>query len=662
MPNQVKIIHLSLFVFLLAFFCRKVLKEIENVNYAPVIEKLRIEIPAKMRKYNTSGLSIAIIDKEKTIWATGFGYTDKSGKDTVTSKTIFNVQSVSKPIIVTGVLKAYKNGLINLDDPVNKHIPDFSVNCSFDPDVSRKITIRHLLSHHSGLPHIAPKGNEFSDKKVSFKEHILSIMDTWVKFPPKKAFYYSNLGYDLLGYALEKVSNNTFEQYFKEEVFKPLDMLSSTFSRKKAESLGRVAIGYNDNLEIEKSNIPEFPATGMYSNVEDMANFLSFYIAKGNFKGNQIINRKSIKEAFEVQFARKEQIGGYGFGVFKIPSFGTYIYAHAGHGSGYNAIIQLIPKLKLATVILANQQNHYLYDLGYRVLELMIEAKYSFVPEDRPIKFTSKHVIKLSPDKLRYLQGTYVPRGVVRTFKVINGNLYDVFPQYKIKLSAHSYTEFTSSNAFYEFELNQNGLPSGVHVISPYTKSYMPLNDTPFDIYGPNRKEWFKYIGAYRAKNAGKYLITTITIRNGYLYLSWSGALKLKEYKPGFFFTADNETVIFKDDTLYYGNRPAIKENNPVEELTHLINTDSGSDRLSENYINDLAYAFLGLGEISTAIALLRINTGLFPKSERAWTNLGEIYLQKDDLSNVKKCIKKALEINYDYKKAKIILKRIENY
>jgi CubicO group peptidase (beta-lactamase class C family) len=116
---------------------------------------LKEELPGLMAQANVPGLAIAIVDGERLVWAEGFGYTDRSHQVKVTLDTLFSLQSISKTYTATGFLMAVDKGWLRLDDPLRKYMPKFTAKSRFGTDEAKKITLRHLLSHWSGLPHEA---------------------------------------------------------------------------------------------------------------------------------------------------------------------------------------------------------------------------------------------------------------------------------------------------------------------------------------------------------------------------------------------------------------------------------------------------------------------------------------------------------------------------
>ena len=105
-----------------------------------IIEDLSIEIPEMMKKYSIPGIAIAITSKEQAIWTNCFGYTDITNNQEVNKDTIFSLQSTSKTVTTVAFLLAVHNGLVNLDDPITKYYPEFTMKCRFGDNIVKKIT------------------------------------------------------------------------------------------------------------------------------------------------------------------------------------------------------------------------------------------------------------------------------------------------------------------------------------------------------------------------------------------------------------------------------------------------------------------------------------------------------------------------------------------
>jgi CubicO group peptidase (beta-lactamase class C family) len=549
-----------------------------TVDYSPIVAKLKEQLPRQMTQMNVPGLAIALVDGDKLVWAEGFGATDRAGQTKVTADTLFSIQSISKTYTATGFLIAVEKELMKIDDPLKKYYPEFTVNSRFGVDEATRITFRHLLSHWSGLTHVAPCGRQFNGRTCPFADHIRSISDTWLKFPVGERYSYSNLGIDLVGYALELRSGKPFDEFMNEELFRPLGMTSSTFNRKVAANHPSVAKGHTRDRILPAPWIFMIPAGGrhtsagsMYSTAKDMARYISFHFAGGKIGGKQIIGENLLKEMYTQQFPIEGRVYGYGLGIVSAPLRRGTLLAHAGAGAGYRTYHMWTSEYQIGVVVLMNSESGDPQRIALDVFRQMIESKYGPDSRTGSAKFTDKPIITVDTKLLQRLAGTYQLREeLLAPFKVKEDGLYVVSGTNEVRLNAHSHTEFSFRGSKFTFILDEKGRPKGVQVLSSsgYDSNveFMPFNDNPDEEAGPNKKEWQDFVGEYSRKADGDTFNVSVMIKNGYLYLDRLGGLKLDEFKPGIFFTADGEAVIFQGDRMSLYNYGYTKKSAPKVE------------------------------------------------------------------------------------------------
>jgi CubicO group peptidase (beta-lactamase class C family) len=548
-----------------------------------VIDALRTDIRARMDSSLIPGVAIAIVDGDKTVWAEGFGLTERNGTQRVTPDTLFSMQSITKHFLVLGFLKAIDAGILSLDEHVTDVLPTFKVHSRWGEDETKKMTFRQLLGHWAGLTHEAPVGNNYDFRNTSLTDHLASISDTWLRFPVGARYSYSNLGIDMTGYALEKRSGKPLAAYLRDEVLNPLGMTMSTVDEVEAWHGKSVAKGHPTlGVGVFPYN-PMVPSGGMYSSVNDISRYL---IARLN-GGPKIVSQKSLDEMCTVQFPLPGQRSGYGLGTYIDVWHGTMAYGHMGEGFGYRTYMKWVPQYKVGVVVLANS-NVNVYDvpaIANHALELQTALKTGSSPAQISRTPNSKTIIALPLSSLKNLEGTYAlgTTALVR-FEVKDGGLYvgDHSNGEFFRLSAHSPTEFSSDlqrnqNTFL-FELDATGKATSVVVLSDGFVQRFSLNDRPDDKQGPNREGWAAWTGTYTATPMGSvgsgkadsFEIQTVgpqedvnlSVRNGFLYLKFpanspetsDNQIKLSEWKDSLFFTSDGETVEFLPGKVVIGN------------------------------------------------------------------------------------------------------------
>src|SRR5262249_3345834 len=155
----------------------------------------------------------------------GYGYRDVKAKTTVTENTVFAIGSISKSFTSMSVMQLVDQGKIDLDSPVIKYLPDFKLA---DPDLTKTVTVRNIMSHASGLP----RADELWYQNVPASRK--QVIDDMVKIKPTaKAgalWQYCNQNFVLAGYLVEKITGQTWEQYVKQHILDPLGMKTTNFN------------------------------------------------------------------------------------------------------------------------------------------------------------------------------------------------------------------------------------------------------------------------------------------------------------------------------------------------------------------------------------------------------------------------------------------------
>ncbi len=337
-----------------------------------IIEKYRQAIPQLMAEQHIPGLAVAVTDENGVLWSEGFGYTDNNHKVAVKPDTIFSVQSASKNFTAMAVLMAVQEELLDLDAPITTYLPDFTVHSIFEEHPERKITVRMLLSHTAGFTMEAPVGNNFDLGHVDFDEHVKSISQTWLRFPVGTGYAYSNVGYSLAGYILQKVSGQPFPQYVEEHLLHPVGMGNSSFDMAQIRLNPNRAIGHAKPYPKVPLEIPLIPEGGLYTSVNDMAKYIQFHLNRGSVNGPSVLKSALLDEMYTVPSSSQGGLEGYGLGVARTTWYNgrnAILFCHGGGGFGFLADLWWLPELKIGITVLTNSSDHNLQgDLALQIL------------------------------------------------------------------------------------------------------------------------------------------------------------------------------------------------------------------------------------------------------------------------------------------------------
>ncbi len=323
-------------------------------------DRLSTFIQSEMKAKKIPGLSIAVADSASVLWSQGFGIADKSKKSAFTASTISNVGSVSKVFTCSAIMKLVEQGKVDLDESLSAYLPEFKPaarGTNLDD-----ITVRRLLSHHSGLSSDSKfrfiLGNKEPDGYPHQNAEILAAANAMtVPRGPDVAFSYSNMGYSLLGLVVERVSGMSFNDFLSKEIFKPLGMEDSSFLIQE-EKRNRYAMGYLGGKPQFIPYIRDMPAGSLCSTSDDMGKYLQSLLA--SYKdGSGIHSRSSITQLLTVQnpgvpldFDFKAGLTWWIVDLQSIP--GEFLAAHGGDLPPYHALIAMLPDRDLAVSILIN--------------------------------------------------------------------------------------------------------------------------------------------------------------------------------------------------------------------------------------------------------------------------------------------------------------------
>jgi len=320
-----------------------------------VFDKYRQFFPEIMAKDKIPGLSIALVDRDGILWAAGFGYTDYNRKTPVTTDTLFSIGSISKTITSVAVMVAVKEGLLELDVPIIEYWPEFTVNSRFEENPEKKITLRYLLSHTSGIAHYAPIGNVREPSYGSLEEKVQSVSDTWLRHKVGERHSYSGFGYDIVAYILQVQSGQPFAEYVEDKVFTPLNMPNCSVHPEFIRNHLNRAVGhmpYVDHIVLPL-DIPWIGGGGVYASAREMARLVQFFLNGGKVDGQTVLDESLVTSMVAPSVCNKQ----YGLGIETYPK--EYIHlGHDGSGAGFESVMFWLPEYEIGYVLLVNSLNY----------------------------------------------------------------------------------------------------------------------------------------------------------------------------------------------------------------------------------------------------------------------------------------------------------------
>jgi CubicO group peptidase (beta-lactamase class C family) len=379
----------------------------------------RMERAVELRVDDGQFMGTVLVARDGTVvLSKGYGKANLEWQVANSPTTKFRLGSVTKQFTAACILLLEARGKLKTDDPVKKYIPDA-------PAAWEQITIFNLLTHTSGIPNFTSFPDYRSTETVATTpEKLVSrFRDKALEFAPGSSWNYSNSGYVLLGYVIEKISGESYGKFVQDNIFDPLGMKDSGYDS-NTDIIDRRAQGYSPGPHgpviagyIDMS-IP-FSAGALYSTTEDLLRW------EQSLYGGKVLSAASL-EKMTTPFLSNYALG---LGVRSAPN-GDKIYSHGGGIEGFNTSLSYVPVEKLAVIVLANLNGQAADNIAADLTKIALH--------DTATLISDRTAVAVSTVVLDQLIGSYrVPEGAVMTVSRAGDHLHsegylqpvDMYPQ-----------------------------------------------------------------------------------------------------------------------------------------------------------------------------------------------------------------------------------------
>jgi CubicO group peptidase (beta-lactamase class C family) len=319
-----------------------------------------------LKEWHAAGFSVAVVEKDKVVYAKGFGYRDYENKIPVTPNTLFAIGSCTKAFtaLLLGILN--KAGKIDFDKPVRTYLPELKF---YNNELNDHVTLRDMMCHRTGLPRhdyswylFQTHSKDSLVQRIQYMEPSVGLREKW---------QYNNFMFLLQGVVTEKITGKSWEDNIREKIFEPLGMNNSDVSLAEWTKSSDAAFGYdvkNDSI-IKKMNYYDIaavsPAGSINSSVNDMSKWVISWINGGKYQGKEIVPSPYVSEAMSSQMVTSAGLpnketpdlyfGNYGFGWFLSSYRGHYRVEHGGNIDGFSASTSFFPTDSIGIIVLCNQ-------------------------------------------------------------------------------------------------------------------------------------------------------------------------------------------------------------------------------------------------------------------------------------------------------------------
>ena len=364
---------------------------------------VRSSITQRMRHYGVPGISVAVFENGRIVWAKGYGVARLDCNIPVTDATLFQAASISKPVTAVGALRLVQERVLDLDEDVNESLTSWQVpQNQFTED--RAVTLRRLLNHSAGITVHGFPGYPV-DSTIPSLEEVLNgaapanTARIEVDIPVDTEWRYSGGGYTIVQQLLMDVTKQSFQRFMADSVLRPMGMTDSTFEQPLTESRAAAAAsGHQPGLGPVVGSYhvyPEMSAAGLWTTATDLALF-AIGVHEGTVgKPASILDREM---AVEMLTPRK---ANYGLGVEIYGDGTSRRFSHSGINEGFDSLLVAYSELGTGAVVMTNSNLS-----NGLITEIIGSIAEEYEWPDYPIP-GQREILPFSDEQLERYPGTY---------------------------------------------------------------------------------------------------------------------------------------------------------------------------------------------------------------------------------------------------------------
>jgi len=366
----------------------------------------KFTLAERMALYKVPGVSIAVVDSGRIVWARGFGLKEVGTADSVTQTTLFQAASISKPVAATALLRLAEEGKLSLDAPVNEYLKGWKV-----PDnrftAKEKVTLRRIVAHYAGLTVHGFPGYAAGDSIPTVPQILDGLkpantpavrVDTF----PGSHWSYSGGGITVEQLAMTDVTGEPFPALLKRLVLDPIGMTNSGYDQPlPAAKKGQEAAGYRPDGSMIAGRwhtYPEMAAAGLWTTPTDLLKWAMEIAAAKAGKSTKVLSQKMATEMLTVQKAPS------GLGPMLHGSGHAFYFEHGGSNEGYRCEVMYFPEIGRGAAVMTNS------DAGSAVAQ---EVLYALAAEYHWPEYAPREIERVTLDSatVHAMLGSYTIPG-----------------------------------------------------------------------------------------------------------------------------------------------------------------------------------------------------------------------------------------------------------
>jgi len=441
------------------------------------------------------GYQTAIIKDGEIVYSRTFGYANLDEGISITKGTIFHVASVSKEFTAFAVWLLAQQGKLNIDDDIRKYL-------DYLPDFGKKITIRQLINHTSGLRDqwelLQMSGVRLDD--VITQQHIIKLLSRQreLNFEPGAEFLYSNSGYTLLAEIVSKVSGQDFTEFTKENIFIPLGMKNTNFHRDHEEIVKNRALSYYKDEKNEWKyavlSYANVGATSLHTTAEDLCLWIN------NFFTGKAGGKENINGMYERGILNSGDTVDYAFGLSAGKYKGHKLIQHSGADAGFRTQVAWFPDDNIGIVVLGNMDGMTPFTIYTNIADLLLSGS----EDTKPVEKKEIIPYNISEPKLKTFEGVYYSvSGTIVELKTADGKLSANFGEsisYELTPLSENKFHFKTAGIDFEFDVNNSAVKGFSYSRGKQRKSFKKIESVNFSDF-----DLKQYAGRYYSEELGAF-------------------------------------------------------------------------------------------------------------------------------------------------------------
>ncbi|HET8925138.1 MAG TPA: serine hydrolase domain-containing protein [Candidatus Acidoferrum sp.] len=382
----------------------------EDLPHPKTLEELQKAMKDVLEKDHVPGAGVALVARGELLWCGGLGKADVAANRDVTCDTEFRVGSISKTFVALALLKLQEEGKINLYARLQDIAPEVPFKNRWE--AAHPVRIVNLLEHTTGFDDMEPAEVYMPPKlKYSPDYPLLSVFKEFqepqnARWPPGTRMSYSNPGYAIAGYLIQKISGQPFDAYIQQNILAPIGTSVGGFRMTEA-ILPNLAKGYQGNPPQAAPSVQIYlrPAGDLKASPGELAKLVQLLLRRGKAGDAEVVKTESIlrMEAPETSLAAKSGLRlGYGLGNYTNADGGVITHGHNGGIEGFLSSYRYMPEQNWGYVVLLNSTN------SGRALNDLNRLAIDFLSKDFPKP--QQAAIHPASSELKKFTGYYAPR------------------------------------------------------------------------------------------------------------------------------------------------------------------------------------------------------------------------------------------------------------